>query len=222
MSVRKLNPYYPAFLNLAGRKCVVVGGGQVALRKVRALLQCGAAVTVVSPAVCAGLKELAADDRIAVLPRAYRPGDLAVAYMALSATGNECANAEVAAEAHKRGVLVNIADDPARSSFIVPSTVSRGYLTVAVSTGGKSPALARRIRTELEKDLGPEYARLVDLIGEIRQELSGHGIDVDGERWQQALDLNTLLKLLGQGKRKEAKAFVVDSLKGSDRKRRIS
>ena len=149
---------YPIFLDLSGRRCVVVGGGAVASRKVGKLLQAGAEVVVVSPEV---LPELAGMD-VKIHNRTYEYGDLEGANLAFTATGSRKVNAAVAKEAKERGVPINVADRPSEGDFAVPSTLRRGGLQVAVSTGGASPTLARRIRGELEEAFGPEWAGVVE------------------------------------------------------------
>ncbi len=166
--------YYPAFLRVEGRSCVVIGGGEVAERKVRALLDAGARVAVVSPTVTPGLEALAAGGRIAHRPRAYRPGDLRGAFLAYAATDDETLHASIAREAQEGGVLLNVVDRPQWCTFIVPAIATRGDLTIAVSTGGGSPALARRLRQDLESGLGPEYERALVVLARLRQHLRGH------------------------------------------------
>ncbi len=156
---------YPIFLNLSGRRCVVVGGGEVASRKVGKLLQSGAEVVVVSPRVN---PELAAFE-VEVHHRPYRDGDLAGAHLAFTATNSRAVNAAVAREAAERGIPVNVADRPSEGDFALPSTLRRGRLQVAVSTGGASPALAKRIRGELEEVFGPEWADIVERFDEARR-----------------------------------------------------
>jgi len=209
----QVTAYYPVLLNISGRKCVVVGGGQVALRKVRGLLEHGAGVEVISPDLCPELAQLATSGEIKTLNRAYRPGDLADASVAIAATENGELNRQVAEEAHSKAVLVNVVDDAENSDFIVPSYLRRGELTIAVSTSGRSPALARKIRTRLEKELGNEYASLICLIGEIRAEVTREGIKIDDDRWQEALDLDLLLELLKRGDEEKAKAILLSNLK---------
>ena len=148
---------YPIFLDLSGRRCVVVGGGEVANRKARKLLQARAEVVVISPEVRPELESVAAE----VHRRPYEDGDLEGAYLAFAATDAREVNAAVAAEAKGRGIPVNVADSPSEGDFALPSVLRRGRLQVAVSTGGASPALARRIRGELEELFGPEWAGVV-------------------------------------------------------------
>jgi siroheme synthase-like protein len=191
----------------------VVGGGQVALRKVKALLEHGADVEVVSPGLCPELVEIAGSGEIHTIPREYRAGDLENAFVAIAATDNTEINQRIVAEARRRAVLVNVVDDAGNSDFIAPSYMRRGDITIAVSTGGKSPALARKIRSRLEKELGDEYAVLVSLIGEVRSEVRQRKIKIDGDGWQEALDLDQLLGLLRQGEKERAKATLLSNLK---------
>jgi siroheme synthase-like protein len=148
---------YPIFLDLSGRRCVVVGGGEVANRKARKLLQARARVVVISPEIGAELESVAVE----VHRRPYREGDLEGAYLTFAATDSREANAAVSREAKERGIPVNVADRPSDGDFALPATLRRGGLQVAVSTGGASPTLARRIKDELEGVFGPEWAGLV-------------------------------------------------------------
>ena len=156
---------YPIFLDLSGRRCVIVGGGEVANRKARKLLQARARVVVISPEIGAELERVAVE----IHRRSYREGDLEGAYLAFAATNSREANAAVAREAKERGVPVNVADRPSEGDFALPSTLRRGRLQVAVSTGGASPTLARRIRGELEEAFGPEWAGIVETLNTARR-----------------------------------------------------
>jgi precorrin-2 dehydrogenase/sirohydrochlorin ferrochelatase len=164
--------YYPVFLQVTGRRCVVIGGGEVAERKVASLLAAGARVAVISPSLTPGLARRLAEGAIEYVARPYRRGDLAGALLAYAATDDESVHADIAGEAEAAGVLLNVVDRPARCGFIVPSILTRGELTVAVSTGGGSPALARRVREDLERALGPEYERALELLTRLRQHLT--------------------------------------------------
>ncbi|TET17040.1 MAG: bifunctional precorrin-2 dehydrogenase/sirohydrochlorin ferrochelatase [Dehalococcoidia bacterium] len=207
-----MSTYYPIFLNIHGRKCVVVGGGEVAERKARALAGQGASVTVISARVCHGLAQLAQQGTIQISARDYQSGDLKDALIAIAATDDPTVNVEVAREGRERGVLTNVVDDPEHSDFIVPSLLRRGDISIAVSTGGKSPALARRIRTELEQSFASEYASLALLISEVRQELKRDSIHVDGNAWQKSLDLEPLLDMLKKGEFEQAKEKLLSNL----------
>ena len=205
--------YYPMFLNISGKRCVVVGGGRVALRKVRALLEHGASVEVISPDLCPELVELVERGQIRTSCRHYQPGDLQKALIAIAATDNSDINQQVVKEARSEAVLVNVADDLENSDFIVPSCVRRGSMTIAVSTAGRSPALARKIRARLENEFGDEYASLVHLIGEVRAEVKRQGIKVNGDDWQKAIDLDLMIELLKRGDVEKAKAILLGNLK---------
>ena len=206
-------PYYPVFMNVKGKKCVVIGGGQVALRKVRILLEHGADVEVISPDLYPELAELAERGEIRALTREYQAGDLENAFVAIAAINNNEINQRVAVEARRRAVLVNVVDDAEKSDFIVPSYLRRGDVAIAVSTGGKSPALARKIRSRLEKEIGDEYALLASLISEVRIEVKQRKIKLDSDGWQEALDLDLLLELLRKGEEGRAKATLLSNLK---------
>lgn len=163
--------YYPVYIDLGNRRCVVVGGGAVAERKVGTLLERGADVVVISPEVTADLGRLASEGAIAHVPRAYRSGDLEGAWLVFGATDDRPTNVAVFEEAQARGVPANVIDDPELCSFIVPSIVTRGDLQIAISTGGASPALAKRIRVALEAEFGPEYETLMELLGRFRHRI---------------------------------------------------
>ena len=165
--------YFPITLNLGNKPTTVVGGGSVAERRVESLLECDSVVTVISPTVSDRLGLLASEEKITLHRRAYRSGDARGALMVLAATDDSDVNALVAADARDVGILVNVADDPSRCDFIMPSVVRRGDLSVAISTGGKSPALAARLREKLSAVLGPEYGRLLDILGGLRGGVRG-------------------------------------------------
>ena len=160
--------YHPVFLDLHGRCCVVVGGGAVAQQKVESLLDAGARVTVVSPSLTDGLEELAATHEILHHPRTYRRGDLDDAVLAYVAVDDDAVRAAVAADAAASRVLVNVVDVPQLCTFIAPAVVRRDPVVVAVSTGGASPALARRLRQELEVRVGDEYGVAATILARLR------------------------------------------------------
>ena len=162
---------YPLFMDVSGSRCVVVGGGGVASRKARGLLESGARVVVVSPEVT---PEIEAMD-VRVERRPYRPGDLAGAVLAFAATDRREVNAAVAREARENGIPVNVADRPGEGDFALPSVLRRGGLQVAVSTGGASPTLAREIRAAMEPSFAAEWAGIVERFRAARE----GGTDVD-------------------------------------------
>ena len=207
--------YYPIMLNLQGKKCVVVGGGHVALRKVKMLLDCGADITVVSPKPHLGMAKLSEKKAIRLIHRDYKVGDLTDATLAVASTDVKEINRTVAHEAKRLGILVNVVDDPRLSSFILPSFFRRGNLTIAVSSAGTSPALARKIRSNLEKSVGKEYATLLSLISKVRSSLKERGYVVDGETWQEVLDLKLLIRLIQKGQKTKAKTLLLSKLEAS-------
>jgi len=198
--------YYPAFLDLRGRRCVVVGGGVVALRKVEALLRCGAQVLVVSPDLSVELAARVRERRVAHEAREFRPEDLGGAFLVVAATDDASVNAQVFEEAERRGLLVNTVDDPERCNFIVPSAIQRGPITVAISTGGASPALAKHLREQIERSVGPEYGALAALMGELRAEVKRTHADEAARRrvWQRILD-SDVIDLLRAGRPEAAR-----------------
>ena len=204
---------YPICLDLADRTCVVVGGGDVAERKVVSLLAAGARVVVVAPALAPGLWRLRGEGRLEHTSRPYQEGDLADAFLAIAATDDAEANRAVAAEARRRRVLVNVVDDPALCDFTLPAVLRRGDLLVAVSTGGRSPAVARYVREELEDFLTPEHVLLLELAAEVRAELRARGQRASGQAWRKALD-GDLLALIREGKLELARARIVARLTG--------
>jgi len=163
--------YYPVFLDLRGRPCVVVGGGEVAERKVSALLRAGARVRVVSPQFTARLARLAAQKKISVARRRYRKEDLKRAFLVFAATDDPVTQRAVREHAQAAGALVNVADDREHSAFLVPASFARGDLHVAISTSGASPALARLLRQQLQARLGREYRAHVRWLREARKKV---------------------------------------------------
>jgi precorrin-2 dehydrogenase/sirohydrochlorin ferrochelatase len=166
--------YLPIFIDVSDRTCIVIGGGEIAERKARSLIEAGAIVVIISPEVTAGLAAMNHAGNIQHLARAFRSGDLAGAWLAFDATGHDATTVSVVSEADERGVPLNVADEPERCTFIVPSVLRRGSLQLAVSTGGASPALARRIREELEDHFGREYELILELLARARQWLRLH------------------------------------------------
>jgi uroporphyrin-III C-methyltransferase / precorrin-2 dehydrogenase / sirohydrochlorin ferrochelatase len=171
-SPRRAESFYPVFLNLRGRRAVVIGGGAVAEQKVLGLLAAGAHVTVVSPETTPRLADLAAAAGIELRRRPYRSGDLAGAWLAIAATDDRTANAAVWAEAEREDIPLNAVDDLDHCSFIAPAIHREGDITVAVSTSGKSPALAARLRQRIARLIGRAEAQLCEMLGELRPELA--------------------------------------------------
>ncbi len=205
--------YYPIFVEMTGRPCAVVGGGVVAERKVEALLNAGAAVTVISPSLTGPIHSWVTAGRVRYIGREYRPGDLSGFEMVFVATNEKKVNPVVSQEAREQGIWVNAADDPPHCDFILPSVLQRGNLVVAVSSGGSSPALSRAIREELESYFTEEYAEVAQVTAEVRQELRQRSVNPGAEAWRQALG-NGVRRLLAEGKREDAKATLLELLGG--------
>ncbi len=200
---------YPVLLNLLGVRCLVVGGGDVALRKTEALLFCGAEVTVISPNYDPSWSKILPSEQLSRVERTFRQGDCREFQLVISATDDEQVNAMVAEECKVAGKLVNVVDDPQKCSFLVPSVLRRGDLLIAVSTGGRSPFTAKLIRGELEKRYGPEYEDYLSLLGEARREVLTNV--ADPKRRREIFTLLTdgcLLGLIQQGRMNEAKEWV--------------
>ncbi len=166
-----MTEYYPVFLNLKNKLCVVIGGGKVAERKVLSLLKAGAKVKIVSPEVTETLKKLIQTQDIQWEKRPYQEEDLKGAFLVIAATNSPEAQAKVFKEAEEKGIPCNVVDKPEFCSFIVPSVVQRGDLIIAISTGGASPAVARRIREKLESLFGEEYTIYLRLMRKIREKV---------------------------------------------------
>ena len=205
--------WYPIFLDLRGRFVLVVGGGAQAAEKVRGLRAAQAAVTVAAAALNEELAALRDAGEIIHLPRDYREGDMAGYSLVMAAEGDAAANARLSAEARARGILLNAADDPANCDFILPAVLREPPLTIAVSTGGGSPAIARRVREELSAYLSEDAAPLAELVAETRAELRRRGVfaPIAAEDWQTAMD-GRLRALLAQRRRGQAKALLLARL----------
>jgi precorrin-2 dehydrogenase / sirohydrochlorin ferrochelatase len=170
--------YIPIFLDLAGRRCVIVGGGEVAARKAESILAAGARVTIVSPSLSAPSLVAAVERGLVThIARAYQRGDIAGCVLAYAATDDPALNRALADEARALGILLNVVDVPELCSFIAPAVVKRGALQIAVSTGGASPAFAARLRRELEKQFGIEYGVALKVLRAARNRLRGDEID---------------------------------------------
>jgi precorrin-2 dehydrogenase/sirohydrochlorin ferrochelatase len=163
--------YYPIFLKIEGRAVLVVGGGEVGARKVETLLRCGARVGVVSPALVPWLEEKVREGTVELVGSEYDERQLHGRSLVIAATGEGELNSKIASDAERRDLLCNVVDFPSEGNFIVPALMRRGSLTLAISTDGQSPALARKIREDLEERYGEEYADLLHLLGAVRVRL---------------------------------------------------
>ena len=191
---------YPVSLVVAGKRCVVVGGGSVATRKAAGLVDAGALVTVVAPEISPEIRALPVE----LVERRYEPGDLGEAWLAIAATSDPDVNHQVHADGHSARVWVNAADDPEACAFTLPAVLRRGPVTVAVSTGGHSPALAGWLRDQVAGLLGPEIGMLAEMLSEARDELQAAGRSTEELDWRRALD-SDMLDLIRTGQVAQAR-----------------
>jgi len=203
-------PLYPVNLVVSGRRCLVVGGGPVALQKARELVACEAVVDVVAPEIVDELVALA----VTCHRRPYRSGEVAGYRLAVTATSDRSVNRQVFVEGEAHGVWVNSADDPANCAFTLPSRVRQGPLLVTFATGGRSPALATWLRRRFTAEFGPEYLTLLDVLSEARERLRQEGTSTEGLNWQGALD-SGMLDLIREGRLAEAKERLQACLSSS-------
>ena len=203
--------YFPIFLEMNGRSALVIGGGAVAERKIAKLLEAGAQVTVISPDVTEKIARWSKEKSISLIVRWYQAGDLAEYELAFVATDNQEVNVAAYSEGREHGVWVNAADDAVHCDFILPSILRRGELTVAVSSRGGSPALARTIREELEIHLSQEYEQLAKLAAEARVEVRKRSLNVSFETWRRALS-GDVRQFLMRGDVVRAKSHLLKEL----------
>ena len=191
MSADQCRGFYPVFLRLSGQPCLVVGGGPVAERKVGDLLECGAVVTVVAPTAQPGLERAATEGKLRWLARGFNEADLEGMFLAVVATDDRELNERIHRLAEVRGVPVNVVDQPELCSFIVPAVVRRGEFQLAVSTGGASPVLARKVKEELERKFPDHYGMIVRELEGIREELKARvpSAELRKKFWERFVDL---------------------------------
>lgn len=205
-----MKKYYPAFIDIEAQPCLVVGGGAIAEEKAGSLLECGGVVTVISPDLADGLRSHVVRGALRWFARPYEPGDVCGFRLVISATGSAEVNERVYLDAEAEGIMVNVVDVPALCRYIVPSIVRQGDLCIAISTGGKSPALAKKIRGQLEGAYGPEYADLLDLLGAYRPRMKAaypDEIETRARLWTSLVD-SDLLDLLRAGRADDARDRV--------------
>ena len=203
--------YYPVYLNLAGKRCVILGGGTIAQGKIAALRDAGAAITVISPHATEGIRRAAKRGDITFEQREYREGDLEGAFIAVAATNVWHVNREIYEEAEERGVLLNVVDDPDQCTFIAPSIVRRDPITLAVSTGGASPALARKLRETLAEAPALKWADLAGALGRARRVIKEQRTVIDPTRWQCVIT-EDLLAMVQDGRDDEAVEIILSQL----------
>lgn len=201
--------YYPVCLDVKDRDCLVVGGGSVAARKVKTLHECGASVTVVSPEFVDSLGALGEEENVFLIRRPYTSADIAGRFIVIGATDDEKLNRKISEDSRIAGVICNIADLPDACDFILPSIVDRGDLIISVSTSGKSPAFAKRIRKSLEKLYGEEYTGFLQLMGAIRERLlaTEHAPEAHKPIFEELID-SGLLEMVREGRIDEINSLL--------------
>jgi len=205
---------YPVNLLVDGRRCVVVGAGRIAARKIEALLDAGADVHVVAPDLGNEVQSWRDAGRVTVSERAFDPSDLDGAWLATAATDDPRVNRAVFEAAEAGRVWVNAADDPANCSFTLMSVVRQGDLVVTIGTGGRSPALATYLKDHVRQEMGPEWAALLELLSEARERVRAAGASSETVDWRRALD-SGMLDLIRAGRRAEAKELLEACLSSS-------
>ena len=203
---------YPVVLKVAGRRCVVVGGGLVATRKVGTLVRSGADVVVVAPEVTPEIESYVASGGVQVEQRAFEPSDLDGAFLAVAATDRRSVNQMVAEAADERGVLANVADDPSRSDFTNPGLVRRRDITLAISTGGRSPAFVRFLREQLQDWLTDARCALLEVMADVRRDLRSGGRPLEPELWRRALEDEQVARSIEAGDREGARRRIFETL----------
>ena len=216
-----MTSFYPVFLNLTGRRCVVIGGGQIAEGKITKLIGSEAKITVISPDATQCIRDAADRGVIEFQERKYKNGDLQDSFLAIAATNDRVVNQEIFEEAEKLGVLLNVVDDPPRCSFIAPSIVKRGPVTLAISTGGASPALARKLRETLTDSRHLQWADSASVLSKARQVIKDEQVAIDPQRWQCCMS-SDFLTLAKSGREDAAMEVLLDGLLGKDSKGKCS
>jgi len=198
-------PYYPIFLDIEDRDVVIIGGGPVCERKAETMMRYGARVTVVSPNFTPAIESWASDGKLRIRRKQYDAGDLGGASIVIASTDDEAVNTQIATDCRKRKIPVNVVDVTHLCEFIVPAIVEQGSIQLAVSTGGKSPALARTLKEDLQKFVGPEYAEINDLLGTLRPSAKRVlPTDTDRKRFFDGIIARGVVDMLRQGRRREA------------------
>jgi siroheme synthase-like protein len=201
----KKYPYYPIFLDIENRSVVIIGGGNVCARKAETMMNYGAKVTVVAPEFHPDIEKYAAEGVLEIRRKKYDESDLDGASVIIASTDDEAVNTQIATDARRRKIPVNVVDVTHLCEFIVPAIIEKGSVQLAVSTGGKSPALARTLKEDLQKLVGPEYAEVNDALGSLRDAAKKTlPTDVDRKRFFDGIIARNILGMLREGKRREA------------------
>jgi precorrin-2 dehydrogenase/sirohydrochlorin ferrochelatase len=198
-------PYYPIYLDIENRPLLIVGGGNVCARKAETMMKYGARVTVVAPRVNAEIAQWENQGLLSVRRKRYEPSDLEDAVIVIASTDDQSVNEQIAADCRARHIPVNVVDVTPLCEFIVPAIIESGSIQIAISTGGRSPALARTLKEDLQRRIGPEYAEVNDLLGSLRDEAKRVlPTDADRKRFFDGIIARGVLEMLRNGQRHEA------------------
>ena len=209
-------PWYPIFIDVEDHDVVIIGGGEVCARKAETMMRYGARVTVVSPAFTPEIETWANEGKLALRRKRYEPGDLDGASIVIASTDDTAVNEQVAADCRRRRIPVNVVDVTPLCEFIVPAIVEKGSVTLAVSTGGKSPALARTLKEDLQRMVGPEYAEVNDVLGTLRESAKRVlPTDVDRKRFFDGIIAKGILDMLRDGRRQEAYRAIAEACRAA-------
>jgi len=205
-------PYYPIYLDIEERNVVIIGGGNVCARKAETMMKYGARVTVVSPELTDEIEQWATDGCLAIRRKPYEEADLDGAHIVIASTDDQSVNEQIAADCRARRIPVNVVDVTPLCEFIVPAIIEKGSIQIAVSTGGKSPALARTLKEDLNRAIGPEYAEVNDALGSLRDGAKKVlPTDIDRKRFFDAIIASGVLEMLRDGRRHQAYQVIADA-----------
>jgi precorrin-2 dehydrogenase / sirohydrochlorin ferrochelatase len=203
-------PYYPIYIDIEDRNVVIIGGGNVCARKAETMMKYGARVTVVSPEFTGEIEQWARDGALAIRRKHYDESDLEDANIVIASTDVQSVNERIAADCRRRRIPVNVVDVTPLCEFIVPAIIEKGSIQIAVSTGGKSPALARTLKEDLQRLVGPEYAEVNDLLGTLREGAKRVlPTDVDRKRFFDGIIARGILDMLRAGRRDDAREAII-------------
>jgi siroheme synthase-like protein len=208
----KKYPYYPIYLDIEDRNVVIIGGGNVCARKAETMMKYGARVTIVSPEFTDEIEQWGREGSLTIRRKPYEAADLDGANIVIASTDHQDVNEQIAADCRARRIPVNVVDVTPLCEFIVPAIIEKGSIQIAVSTGGKSPALARTLKEDLQRVIGPEYAEVNDVLGSLRDGAkSVLPTDVDRKRFFDGIIASGVLEMLRDGRRKQAYQVIADA-----------
>ena len=205
-------PYYPIYLDIENRDVVIIGGGSVCARKAETMMKYGARVTIVSPEFTAEIEQWVSEGKLTIRRKQYEETDLTGATIVIASTDNQVVNEKIAADCRRRRIPVNVVDVTPLCEFIVPAIIESGSVQIAVSTGGKSPALARTLKEDLQRLVGPEYAEVNDILGTLREAAKATlPTDLDRKEFFDGIIARGILQMLRDGRRREAYTTIRES-----------